>query len=197
MFLKIFSALRSQWANFEKLQFSSFTAMKVYKMVQNHPRGAFGAIKIDWRVVRSPRLLSRIAMDLRMSAKAYIGISSPLKNFLRDFKVRPLIPKDSFYITLPSKWVSNSKNALSDAFWSAAIDWDVGWSPRLLFQIGLVLRMLARNYNAISSCLENFLKHFEVPWLISQNGIFAWFWVYRLQNGYETSKITRELRLES
>ena len=51
---------------------------------------------------------------------------------------------------------------------------DVGWSPRLLFQIGLALRMFARNYNAISSCLKNFLKHFEVLWLISQNGIFAW-----------------------
>ena len=60
---------------------------------QNHPWVAFGVIGMDWSVVRPPRLLSRIAMDPRMSTKNYFAIPSHLKIFFRDFKVKPLIPQ--------------------------------------------------------------------------------------------------------
>ena len=56
---------------------------------KNHSRGAFGTVASDWDLVRPYRLLSRITMILRMSARTYNTIWTPLKIFFERFKVSP------------------------------------------------------------------------------------------------------------
>ena len=91
-----FGALWRPSADLPKRNFDGIClefALKWPWQAENHTRGAFGGVKSDWRVVRPPRLLSRIAMTLRMSARTYNIIYSRIKFFLRSFKVEPLVSK--------------------------------------------------------------------------------------------------------
>ena len=158
-------------------------------------QNAFCIMEIFWRVVRPLRLLSQIAMTLRMSARTYNVIYSRIKIYCGPSKSSHSFPKGSPYHISHSKWVSNCKNGLSDAFWSVEIDWDVVRSHRLLSRIAYDLRMSARTYNVIPSCLRNFFEALEDPHLISENSIFADFASKMLWIDLEIPKITREVRL--
>ena len=49
----------------------------------------FAAIKMDWSVVRSPRLFLRIDMILRKPASTNIVVATRFKNFLAHFNSTP------------------------------------------------------------------------------------------------------------
>ena len=163
---------------------------------KNHLWGTFVDVQSVWNVVWPSRLLSRMTMTLRMSARTHNAIWSCI-NFFRRFKVGPLLSKRLTRVHFPlKKWVSNRKNALQDAFWGVENDWDVVRSYRLVSWIPYDLSMSARTYIAITSDLQNFLEHIEDPQLISENGILTGFASKRLWNDHETRKITREVRLD-
>ena len=112
-------------------------------------------------------------MDLRMSAKAYFGIPSPLKKFLRDFKVRPLIPQG---LNLPHftfkmgiklqqctlRCVLKRRNRLGRRTVTPFVFADSFGPKDVLDNLQCHLKLR-----------KNFLKRFEDPRLIPQNGIFA------------------------
>ena len=54
---------------------------------------AFASIKNEWEVVRPPRLLWGIAIDIRMSVKTNDRCREALQNFLRSSEAPKVLPK--------------------------------------------------------------------------------------------------------